>query len=204
MHYAGAPWLIRESRQREEEPQKLLDALNLKPGQTVADIGCGNGFYSILMAKRVGQKGSVLAVDIQQEMLDKLEVRTKRSGVSNVRPILGTLVDPKLPRGKVDLVLLVDVYHEFSHPEQMLRRLRESLSPDGMVVLVEFREEDPEVPIKPLHKMSKQQMLKELPPNGFKLVKQFDGLPWQHVMFFRRAEMGSSASRKEKSSQREN
>lgn len=191
MHYAGAPWLVRESRQREEEPEKLIAALDLKPGQTVADIGCGNGFYSLRLAKKVGPRGKVLAVDIQQEMLDKLNVRAKQAGARNVRPILGTVIDPKLPRGEVDLALLVDVYHEFSHPHRMLRRLRECLRPDGRLVLVEFRAEDPKVPIKPLHKMSKQQILKEIPPNGFELVKEYDELPWQHVMFFRPAKDGS-------------
>jgi cyclopropane fatty-acyl-phospholipid synthase-like methyltransferase len=186
MHYLGAPWLTRETRNEEEDCQTLLKALKLQPGQTVCDMGCGNGFYTIEMAKLVGEKGRVLAVDIQPEMLTLLKERGKKAGVKNIEPILGTLIDPRLPDQSLDLILLVDVYHEFSHPEHMLRAMRKSLKPKGRLVLVEFRLEDPEVPIKLLHKMSKEQILKELPPNGYKLVEQFDGLPWQHVMFFER------------------
>lgn len=184
MHYEGAPWLVRESRQREEDCETLLKVLNVKPGMMVCDMGCGNGFYTLPIARMVAPKGRVLAVDIQVEMLRMLEKRTREEGVKNVQPIHGTLVDPKLPDGKLDMILLVDVYHEFSHPEHMLKAMRKSLKPDGRLVLVEFRLEDPEVPIKLLHKMSKEQILKEVPPMGFKLVEQFDDLPWQHVMFF--------------------
>ena len=186
MHYAGAPWLIRESREREEDCSTMLGQLGLKPGMTVCDMGCGNGFYALRMAKLVGESGRVLAVDIQSEMLRLLQARAAEAKVTNIKPILGDVHDPKLPAGKVNFLLCVDVYHEFSHPEHMLRKMREALAPGGRLVLVEFREEDPKVPIKPLHKMSKKQILKELQPNGFKLVKQFDDLPWQHVMFFER------------------
>lgn len=186
MHYLGAEWLTRESREREEDCSKLLEALDVHAGQTVCDLGCGNGFYTLKLAKLVGPDGKVLAVDIQPEMLHLLELRAQGTGLDNIRPIEGTLVDPKLPAREVDLVLLVDVYHEFSHPEQMLRAIRESLAPGGMVALVEFRAEDPEVPIKPLHKMSKEQILREFPPNGFRLRREYDGLPWQHLMFFTR------------------
>ncbi len=186
MHYLGAPWLTRESREREEECSTLLKVLRVKPGQTVCDMGCGNGFYAVPLAKLVGEKGKVLAVDIQAEMLDMLKERSRAEGIKNIEPVLGTLIDPKLPAASVDLMLLVDVYHEFSHPEHMLRAIRRSLKPTGRVALVEFRGEDPDVPIKPLHKMTKEQILKEFLPNGFKLVEQFDSLPWQHVMFFQR------------------
>ncbi len=186
MHYAGAPWLVRESREREEECSTLLEVLQLKPGQTVCDLGCGNGFYSLKMAPLVGEQGKILAVDIQPEMLRLLEARADEAGMENIEPILGTLVDPNLPAAGVDLVLLVDVYHEFSHPEQMLTAVRRALKPRGRVALVEYRLEDPQVPIKLLHKMSKEQIMKEFPANGFKLVGQFDKLPWQHVMFFAR------------------
>jgi ubiquinone/menaquinone biosynthesis C-methylase UbiE len=186
MHYLGASWLTRDNRNQEEDCQTLLKALKVRPGQTVCDMGCGNGFYTLELAKLVGEKGRVLAVDIQPEMLSMLNQRTKQAGLKNVEPILGTLIDPRLPDAAVDLILLVDVYHEFSHPEHMLQAMRKSLKPGGRVVLVEFRLEDPEVPIKLLHKMSKEQILKELPPNGYKLAEQFDGLPWQHVMFFER------------------
>lgn len=186
MHYAGASWLVREEREREEDCAQLLRSLDLKPGQTVCDMGCGNGFYSLRLAQIVGPEGSVMAVDIQPEMLRLLGLRAKRRGIENIEPVLGSVVDPKLPEASIDLALLVDVYHEFSHPEPMLEAIRKSLKPEGRLVLVEFRAEDPEVPIKLLHKMSKEQILKEIPPNGFRLAEQFDKLPWQHVMFFRR------------------
>ncbi|HEX3655425.1 MAG TPA: methyltransferase domain-containing protein [Pirellulales bacterium] len=184
MHYTGAPWLVRESRQREEDCQLLLDALHLQPGQTVCDMGCGNGFYTLQMAERVGPTGRVFAVDVQSEMLHMLAERAREAGLKNIKPVLGTLVDPKLPAGQFDLILLVDVYHEFSHPEEMLAAMRQALKPHGRLALAEFRLEDPDVPIKLLHKMSKKQVLKEFPPNGLKLVEQFDKLPWQHLMFF--------------------
>jgi ubiquinone/menaquinone biosynthesis C-methylase UbiE len=184
MHYLGAPWLVRESRQREEDCEQLLKALNVEPGQTVCDMGCGNGFYSLQLAEMVGEKGQVIAVDIQREMLGYLRSRARIEGVSNIKSLLGTPVDPRLEPNSVDLVFMVDVYHEFSHPEQMLKAIRESLKPKGRVALVEFREEDPNVPIKPLHKMSKAQIMKEFPANGFKLVEEYDKLPWQHLMFF--------------------
>lgn len=188
MHYLGASWLTREERQREEGTELLLKCLKIKPGQTVCDMGCGNGYYTLELARMVGEKGKVLAVDIQPEMLSLLNQRAKQAGLANVEPVLGTLIDPKLPAGKVDLILCVDVYHEFSHPEHMLQAMRKALAPGGRVVLVEFRLEDPDVPIKLLHKMSKEQILKELPPNGYKLAEQYDELPWQHAMFFERAE----------------
>jgi ubiquinone/menaquinone biosynthesis C-methylase UbiE len=193
MHFEGAPWLIRETRQREEDCATMLRELKLKPGMIVCDMGCGNGFYSLQMAEQVQPNGKVLAVDIQQEMLRLLQARAAEKEIENVQPILGSVVDPRLPEGQVDLILCVDVYHEFSHPEQMLAAMRKSLKPDGVIVLVEFRLEDPDVPIKLLHKMSKQQILKELKPNGFRLVREFDELPWQHMMFFGKAENSSLA-----------
>lgn len=186
MHYAGAPWLVRESREREEECSKLLKALDIKPGQTVCDLGCGNGFYTLQLAGQVGPKGKVWAVDIQQEMLDLLVERAESRGVPNIQPMLGSAISPRLPKGELDLVLIVDVYHEFSHPEQMLKAIRASLGPKGRVALAEYRAEDPDVPIKPLHKMSQRQVMKEYKANGFKLVGQFDELPWQHLFFFAR------------------
>ena len=186
MHFAGAPWLTRESRDREEEPARLMKALNLQPGQTVCDLGCGNGFYTTRLAQAVGPTGKVLAVDIQPEMLDMLKARAARSNLKNIHPILGTTSDPKLPENQLDLVLLVDTYHEIDHPVEILAAIRKSLSKTGRLCLVEFRAEDPDVPIKPLHKMSKKQIMKEIPANGFKLAEEFDGLPWQHVMFFER------------------
>ena len=159
-------------------------------------MGCGNGFYSVQLAKLVGESGKVLGVDIQPEMLKMLEERAAGAEVTNIEGILGSLIDPKLPAGQVDLILCVDVYHEFSHPEHMLAAMRKALTPTGRLVLVEFRAEDPKVPIKPLHKMSKAQILKELSPNGFKLVAEFDKLPWQHMMFFERSQEQEDGKRK--------
>jgi len=152
----------------------------------VCDMGCGNGFYTLQLAKMVGSQGKVLAVDIQSEMLSYLRSQMRKEKVTNIQPLLGTPIDPRLEPGSVDLMLLVDVYHEFSHPVEMLKAIRASLKPKGRVALVEFREEDPLVPIKPLHKMSKAQIMKEFPANGFKLVEEYDKLPWQHLMFFER------------------
>jgi ubiquinone/menaquinone biosynthesis C-methylase UbiE len=149
-------------------------------------MGCGNGFWTLPIAKAVGEKGRVLAVDIQREMLAKLRRRGARNGMQNIEPILGKVNDPRLPENEVDMVLMVDVYHEFSHPESMLWSIRRSLKPDGVVALLEFREEDPAVPIKPRHKMSKRQIMKEYQANGFKLVRECNGLPRQHLMFFSR------------------
>lgn len=188
MHYTGAEWLTRDNREQEERCSLMLTNLGIKRGMTICDMGCGNGFYSVQLAKMVGEDGKILAVDIQPEMLKFLKERAGKEGVTNVEPILGTLIDPKLPQEKVDMILCVDVYHEFSHPEHMLKAMRKALAPKGQVVLVEFRAEDKNVPIKPEHKMTKKQILKELPPLGFKLAKEFDKLPWQHMMFFERDE----------------
>lgn len=188
MHFAGAPWLIRDSRQREEDCERMLANLGVKEGMTVCDMGCGNGFYSLQLATMVGDAGRVLAVDVQPEMLKLLRERMEKHGIDNVTPILGSFHNPYLPAEQVDLILCVDVYHEFSHPEHMLSAMRDSLKPDGVIVLLEFRSEDPDVPIKPLHKMSKSQIMKEYPPNGFKLVKEYDELPWQHMMWFGKEE----------------
>lgn len=184
MHYMGAEWLLRDRREREERCSMMLANLGIKPGMTICDMGCGNGFYALPMAQLTGDKGYVVGVDVQPEMLGMLRNRMEEQGIENVVPILGSFHDPRLPPNINDLILLVDVYHEFSHPEQMLAAMRRSLKPGGLIVLVEFRAEDPKVPIKKLHKMTKAQVNKELTANGFKLVKEFDGLPWQHMMFF--------------------
>lgn len=188
MHYLGAPWLTREEREVEEKCSLMLANCQVKPGMTVCDMGCGNGFYTFRLAEMVGPEGLVYAVDIQPEMLVLLREEMERRGVDNIVPILGSVHHPRLPAGQIDAILLADVYHEFSHPEQMLAAMRQSLKPDGFAILLEFRAEDPRVPIKPLHKMSKEQILLEWPANGFKLRDQFDGLTWQHMMFFGRDE----------------
>ena len=188
MHYTGAEWLTRDNREQEERCTLMLDNLGIKQGMTICDMGCGNGFYTLKLAQMTGETGHLYAVDIQPEMLAFLNQRADQQGIRNVSPILGTFTDPRLPKGKIDLILLVDVYHEFSHPEQMLAAMRDALAPGGLCALVEFRAEDRNVPIKPEHKMTKAQIMKEWPANGFKLVKEFDELPWQHLMFFARDE----------------
>lgn len=184
MHYTGAPWLIRNEREREERCSMMLANLGVKPGMTVCDMGCGNGFHTLQIAKLLGRSGQVFGVDVQPTMLKLLRERMEGQGIENVVPILGSFHNPRLPQKSVDLILMVDVYHEFSHPVQMLAAMKKSLKPDGVIVLVEFRTEDEDVPIKPLHKMSKKQIHKEMNANGLKLVKEFNRLPWQHMMFF--------------------
>lgn len=198
MHYLGAEWLTRDNREQQERCSLMLANLGVKRGMTICDMGCGNGFYTVQMAKMTGASGHVYAVDIQPEMLKMLNDRADEQGVTNISPILGTYTDPRLPKGKIDMILLVDVYHEFSHPEQMLAAMREALSPDGVCVLVEFRTEDPKVLIKPEHKMSKAQIMKEWPANGFKVVKEFDDLPWQHMIWFGKDDKASENASSER------
>ncbi|MCE9526515.1 MAG: class I SAM-dependent methyltransferase [Planctomycetales bacterium] len=188
MHYTGAPWLTRDNREQEERCSLMLANLGVKKGMTICDMGCGNGFYTLQFAKMVGEEGHIYGVDIQPEMLKMLNDRADEQGIRNITPVLGTFVDPRLPKGKFDMIFCADVYHEFSYPEQMLSAMREALAPKGQLVLLEFRGEDPNVPIKPEHKMTKVQVLKELRPNGFKLDKQYEKLPWQHLLFFGRDE----------------
>jgi ubiquinone/menaquinone biosynthesis C-methylase UbiE len=184
MHCNAAHWLTRTEREKEENTSEMLRELKLKPEMTIADVGCGNGYHAITMAKSVGEKGKVLCVDVQKPMLDMLQKRAKEAGVKNCVSILGEFTDPKLPKNSVDLILLVDAYHEFTEPEAMLKKMRESLKDDGVIVLVEFRKEDKSFPIKEDHKMYKEQMLKELKANGFKVARSYDKLPWQHMVFF--------------------
>lgn len=186
MHYTGAGWLIRKEREKEERSSLMIRQLGVKPGMTLCDMGCGNGFHTLKLAELTGKDGQVLGVDVQPEMLVMLRNRSEKAGLDNITPILGSFHNPRLPTGQVDMILLVDVYHEFSYPEVMLAAMRRSLKPDGVIVLCEFRAEDPDVQIKPLHKMSKDQVNKELTGNGFKLVREYNGLPWQHLMFFGR------------------
>ena len=184
MGVGGADWLTRPEREAEEHPGVALDEIGIAKGSTVADIGAGSGFYSILLAERVGPAGKVYANDIQPGMLDLLRTSVAAKGLKNVVAVLGSESDPKLPANSIDLELLVDVYHEFSHPQQMVRKLRESLKPDGRLVLLEYRAEDPKVPIRPEHKMTVEQVIAELKPDGFKLIKRSEKLPWQHILIF--------------------
>lgn len=187
MSASGADWLERSEREQEEQPEKALDALNLKPGMLVGDVGAGTGFYSIRIAKRIGPSGRVYANDIQPQMLQRLSGNAARQKVTNIETVLGTESNPKLPAGLLDLVVLVDVYHEFSRPQQMLDRIRESLKPNGRLVLLEFRKEDPSVPIRPEHKMSVSDVKAEVTPEGFVFEKTIETLPWQHIIFFQKA-----------------
>ena len=187
MTFHGADWLIRDTREAEEQPERMIDSLKLKPGMTVADVGAGVGYTSLRMSRRVGPKGVVLASDVQPEMLRMLAENAKDARVSNVRPIRCTPTDPKLPKGAVDLALMVDVYHECSDPEATLKGIRDALKPEGRLVLVEFRAEDPELPIKPEHKLSVAQARKELEANGFAFKETIEILPWQHILIFTRA-----------------
>lgn len=186
MHHQGAPWLMRETREAEEDPAALLEALQLSAGDVACDVGAGSGYHTLRMARLVGDQGTVYAADIQPQMLDMLQASARAAGLTNIRAVHNTQADAGLEPGSCDVILLVDVYHEFAQPAQMLQSMRAALKPDGVIALVEFRAEDPRIPIKPLHKMSKAQILRELPANGLKLVREVNSLPWQHVMFFQR------------------
>ena len=187
MGVGGADWLERPEREREERPDKALDALGLKPGMTVADIGAGTGYMSLRMAKRVGPSGKVYANDLQPEMLRLLRENAAQAQLTNIETVLGTETDPKLPKGQIDLVLLVDVYHEFSQPQKMLQKIREALKADGRLVLLEYRKEDPKIPIRPEHKMSVAEFKAELEPEGFILGPVIETLPRQHILILTKA-----------------
>jgi protein-L-isoaspartate O-methyltransferase len=184
MGHLAADWLERPEREREEQPAKLMEALKLKPGDVVADIGAGSGYYTFRLSERVGAKGKVLAVDIQPEMLALIRKRMKDRDVTNIEVVHGTVSDPKLPEKSVDLILMVDVYHEFSHPWEMTTHMVRALKPGGRLVFVEFRLEDPNVPIKLVHKMSEKQVIKEMAPHPLRWVGTVGTLPWQHVVIF--------------------
>ncbi|MGZ4972488.1 MAG: class I SAM-dependent methyltransferase [Limisphaerales bacterium] len=186
MGHQGAEWLERPERHAEERPDLLLQALKLKPGMNVADIGAGTGYFTWRMAKLVAPKGSVYAVEIQQEMLDMLATNVVAHGTTNFHSILGTVTDTHLPTNKIDLVLMVDVYHEFDHPLEMLESIWRSLSPNGRVVFVEYRGEDPNVPIKPLHKMTETQVRKEAELLPLQWVETIEILPRQHIIVFKK------------------
>jgi protein-L-isoaspartate O-methyltransferase len=188
MGHEGIGWLERPEREKEEAPAKLIEVLKLKEGMVVADVGAGSGYHSFRMSEKVGPKGKVLAVDIQKEMLDALRKRAREKKITNVEPVLGEENDPKLPEGKVDLILLVDVYHEFAQPYEMTQAMVKALRPGGRLVFVEFRLEDPKVPIKLVHKMTEKQVKKEMEAHALKWVGTNEDLPWQHVITFEKKE----------------
>jgi ubiquinone/menaquinone biosynthesis C-methylase UbiE len=186
MGVGGADWLERSEREMEEAPDTALDALDIRRGSTVADIGAGVGYLTWRLAERVGPQGKVYANDIQAGMLRRLRDNMAARHITNVETVLGADDDPKLPAGKIDLALLVDVYHEFSKPQEMLRGIRQSLTPDGRLVLLEYRKEDPDVPIRPEHKMSIAGVKAEVEPEGFKLEQTLSVLPRQHILIFKK------------------
>lgn len=178
-------WLERRDREGEEKPSLVMENLELKPTDVVADIGAGSGYFSFLLAPLVPQ-GKVLAVDIQQEMLDFVEGQKKLKKIANVETLLGTIEDTRLPESGVDLVIMVDAYHEFSHPREMMESIVKGLVPGGRVVFLEYRGEDPNVPIKPLHKMTVKQVTREMEAVGLEFVELRDFLPIQHFIVFRK------------------
>lgn len=185
MGFEGAAWLERAGRDQEEKPEVVMQAMELREGQTVAEIGAGTGYFSRRIAKVVGPTGKVLAVDIQAPMLELLKKYAEKEGVKNVTPILGTETDPKLPPHGVDRILMVDVYHEFQQPEPMLAHIRESLAPGGTVTLVEYRAEDNSAAhILKEHRMTAEQVLSEWNAAGFELANQIETLPAQHIFVF--------------------
>jgi len=184
MGYQGAPWLERSEREEEEEPDVALNVLKIAKGSTVADIGAGSGYITVRLAERVGPGGRVFANDVQPQMLQLLAARLAKKKIANVTLVQGDIDDPKLPAASIDLEIMVDVYHEFSQPQAMLRRLREALKADGRMVLLEYRKEDPNIPIRAEHKMSVAEAKLEVEAEGFTLSKVDESLPRQHILIF--------------------
>jgi len=181
----GADWLERPERELEESPDQMLDALEFKPGQTVADVGAGVGYLTLRIARRIGPTGKIYGVDVQKEMLSRLRANATKAKLNNVETVLGTENDPKLPVGQIDIILMVDVYHELSQPQAMLQHMKKALSPDGHLVLVEYRKEDPSIPIRLEHKMSAVEVQTEVEAEGYRLEKTVKTLPRQSVFIFR-------------------
>ncbi len=188
MSFHGAPWLERPEREEEERLSELVKQLGLKPGMIVADVGAGSGVLSLMMAHEVGETGKVLAIDIQQEMLDLLGDKIMNNKIMNVELVLGTEKSPKLKESSIDLALMVDVYHEFEYPYEMTLELAKALKPSGRIAFVEYRREDPQVPIKLVHKMTEAQVKKEIsqPEFGLRWKETIDKLPRQHIVVFDR------------------
>jgi ubiquinone/menaquinone biosynthesis C-methylase UbiE len=184
MGHEAAGWLDRPEREQEEAPQKVLEALKIQPGAVVADVGAGSGYFSFRLAKVVGPKGKVLAVDIQPEMLALIRQRAKAKKLDNIELILGKEKDPQLPADGVDLILMVDVYHEFEFPFEMTEAMVRALKPGGRLVFVEYRKEDPQVWIKLVHKMTVDQVKKEMAVHDLHWLKTYDLLPQQHIIVF--------------------
>lgn len=186
MGHLGAGWLERPSREKEERTDLLLDKLPLDPGDTAVDLGAGTGYFTLPMARKVGSTGRVLAVDIQQEMLDIINARIAEEGLENVQTVLASEQDPMLPPDAADLVLLVDAYHEFAYPREVMTGVFDALRSGGKVILIEYRGEDPRVPIKRLHKMTERQAILEMQAIGLDWVETLDFLPQQHFLVFQK------------------
>jgi len=185
MSHFGIEWLERKEREMEENTSQLLKNLAIQPGTVIADIGAGSGYHSTLLSKMVGD-GKVYAVDVEKEMIAYLKNRIKLEGYKNIIPVLSTEQKVSMPANSIDVMFLVDVYHEFSFPYEMALSMLEALKPGGKLFLVEFRAEDPNVPIKAIHKMSQQQAVKEFKAAGFLVEKNICNLPWQHCLIFRK------------------
>ena len=182
MGVEGAAWLDRPEREAEEAPSRAIAALGIAPGSVVADVGAGSGYYTVRLSQVVGAKGRVVATDLQPGMLDLIRKKVEQQGLTNVTLVQGRPDDPNLPAATFDAIVMVDVYHELASPQVFVRRLREALKPTGRLVLIEFRLEDPRVPIREVHKMSVAQVRQELGADGFQIEKVIDVLPWQHII----------------------
>lgn len=184
----GIPWLNRPEREEEEQPAKVIDALELRDGEVVADLGAGSGYFTFRIAPRVGKTGKVLAVEIQDKMLETIRRRALALKATNVEAVKGSDTDPGLPVSGVELVLMVDVYHELACPFEVMTQVRKALKPGGRVVFVEYRKEDPKVPIKEVHKMSVEQLDKEMKVVRLVPLRTVETLPWQHIVIFEKRE----------------
>jgi predicted methyltransferase len=187
MNVAHADWLTRPDRDAEEQPDRVVRELGIAPGSTVADLGAGVGYFTWRLARAVGPEGKVVAVDVQPGMLDRLSLNLEERDIHNVEIVLGTDEDPRLPAGSLDLVLLVDVYHELQKPEETMEHVRQALAPGGRVVVIEYRKEDPTIPIQPLHKMTVREVRDEFEPMGFEFDELKSFLPTQHIIIFKAA-----------------
>ena len=184
MSHLGADWLDRPERVSEEAPDQAIAALDIAPGATVADVGAGSGYMTVKLAAAVGAAGRVYATDVQPEMIEKLTARVKSAHLANVVPVLATTDDSRLPEGAIDLILMVDVYHELAAPQHTLQQLKRALSPSGRLVLLEYRKEDPSIPIREEHKMSVADAKAELEAEGYRLASVIESLPRQHILIF--------------------
>lgn len=189
MGIGGAEWLERSEREIEELPETALDKIGIKSGTVVADVGAGVGYFTVRLAKRVGAEGKILAVDVQPEMLSMLKQRAAQAKLANIQTILSSESDPRLPENCCDIILMVDVYHELSQPQTMLQKMRRALKADGRLVLLEYRKEDPHIPIRSEHKMSVAEAKTEVEAEGYKLDTVLKDLPRQHILIFRKQSM---------------